>query len=316
MSLLHSAKSPSITLRLSRDLVRVIKRGHPWVFADALRERPKAPPGSPAVLLDNKRGQPIAWGFYDSASPLTFRVCSLSGPPTESWAEQTLGRALALRQTLFDEQTTGYRLFNGEGDGLPGLIVDVYGPTAVLQLDGPGPAGFWNAHHLARWVAAKTAASTVYFKTRSRGNQPSGETLVGPAPKEPVRFLENGVHFTAEVVQGRKLASFWISGKIGGPLAGWPRAKAYSTCLATPGIFGVRRAGRSAPGHYGRSVCPALAAAADHWAMNGLDPNRPPQRQADAFVFLENAAKQNSAGSWWWSIPPPLPPPKKAPPKR
>lgn len=153
MALITSARHPPITLRLARDLARAIKRGHPWVFADALRHRPSALPGSPAILLDNKKGRELAWGFYDCQSPLAFRVCSVepAEPLDDVWAEKRMVRALALRQMLFDGQTTGFRLFNGEGDGLPGLICDLYGETAVLQLDGPGRfLGCWGDSLLAR----------------------------------------------------------------------------------------------------------------------------------------------------------------------
>ena len=124
MALINATPKSPIQLRLTRDLVRVIKRGHPWVYADALRHTPLAPSGSQAILLDNKKGRPIALGFYDALSPLAFRVCTTE--PTErlddAWAERQLSRAVALRRILFDDQTTAYRLINGEGDGLPGLI--------------------------------------------------------------------------------------------------------------------------------------------------------------------------------------------------
>jgi 23S rRNA (cytosine1962-C5)-methyltransferase len=56
-----------------------------------------------------------------------------------------LESAWELRQTLFPdpEHTTGYRLINGEGDGLPGLVCDIYADVAVLKLDGPG---VWSVH--------------------------------------------------------------------------------------------------------------------------------------------------------------------------
>src|ERR1043165_442996 len=99
----------------------MLKRGHPWVYADALRDHPAAPPGAQALLLDNKKGREIARGFYDAGSKLAFRGCSAvpDEPLDDDWAERRLRRALRLRQILFGPQTTGFRLFNGEGDGLP-----------------------------------------------------------------------------------------------------------------------------------------------------------------------------------------------------
>src|SRR5262245_36209721 len=96
----------TITLRLARDLVRVIKRGNPWVYREALRFCPEAPYGSPAILLDNKRGRPIASGFYDPASPVAFRVCNAddAAPLDDAWACRRFQLAWQLRQRLFRQR--------------------------------------------------------------------------------------------------------------------------------------------------------------------------------------------------------------------
>ncbi len=47
----------------------------------------------------------------------------------------------------------GYRVLNGEGEGLPGLVCDVYGDTAVFKLDGDGPAGFYNVQAISKWLS-------------------------------------------------------------------------------------------------------------------------------------------------------------------
>jgi len=207
--LLQQPPSPLIDLRLSRDLTRTIKRGHPWVFADSLRNRPDVPPGTHARLLD-KRGREIARGFYDPQSPLAFRVCTLEPGQklNDTWAKRRLWPALELRQRLFDEQTTGYRLLNGEGDGLPGLVCDIYGDTAVIQCDGEAATQFWHAMGLAHWVAEMLALPYVYERQRTQPGR-TGRPLIGKRPPEVVSFLENGTRFTADVVQGQKTGFFF-----------------------------------------------------------------------------------------------------------
>ena len=145
MSFFRSQTS-RLTLRLARDLTRSVKRGHPWVFADAVRDLPPAEPGTQAILLDNTRGRPIAVGFYDPSSGVAFRACRVDEPfrLNDEWAETRFEQAWSLRQRLFDETTTGYRLFNGEGDGLPGLVCDRYADVAVIKLDGPAASAFWD----------------------------------------------------------------------------------------------------------------------------------------------------------------------------
>lgn len=60
----------------------------------------------------------------------------------------------------------GYRLVNGEGDGLPGLVVDVYGDTAVMKLDGAGPAGFYDGAGIAAWLVEQLGLARVWLKHR------------------------------------------------------------------------------------------------------------------------------------------------------
>src|SRR5579871_2620887 len=207
MPLVRADEAPLI-LRLNRDLVRTIKRGHPWVYADALRELPKAPAGSSAVLLDNRKGEPIAVGLYDPSSPLAFRVCDPNGRARldDRWAERRLNDAVALRSALFDNSTTGYRLLNGEGDGTPGLVVDIYGSIAVMKLDGAGPSGFWQSREIAEWIKRRLELDGVY--ERPKGRSKAGQVLVGTLPKQPVHFLEQGLKFTADAVHGQKTGFF------------------------------------------------------------------------------------------------------------
>src|SRR4029450_13356015 len=122
--MIRNARTGSLLrLKLARDLVRSLKRGNPWVFADALANRPGADSGTPAVLLD-KGGREIAKGFYDPHSPIAFRACVLRADQKldGQWVRNQLEHAAALRRGILSSDTTGYRLVNGEGDGLPGLI--------------------------------------------------------------------------------------------------------------------------------------------------------------------------------------------------
>jgi len=188
MSLLRS-QSARITLRLARDLTRSVKRGHPWVFADALRDLPGGEPGTPAILLDNTRGRPIAVGYYDPSSGVAFRACRVEEPLrlNNDWAETQLQHAWKLRQRLFDASTTGYRLFNGEGDGVPGLVCDRYADVAVIKLDGPAASAFWDIDEIAQWLVENVGVSAVMERRKQQGR--GGRWLVGPAREKPIEFI-------------------------------------------------------------------------------------------------------------------------------
>ena len=292
MQLVRVSSGSPVTLRLARDLVRTLKRGNPWVFADALRARPDAPPGTQAVLLDNKRGRAVARGFYDPTSPLAFRACDVENGVMldDAWAEQRFENAWVLRRSLFSPGTTGFRLFNGEGDGVPGLVVDVFGHTAVLKLDGPGARGFWNAEGIAEWLAVKLSLRCVVERFRDR--EESARTVFGTQPEGPVPFLEHGLRFTADVLHGQKTGFFLDQRDNRSLVRTLAAEKAVLDLFGYTGGFSVA-AGCGGAKHVTTvdSASPALEAALEHWRLNGLAAERLRIVEGDAFEFLNQAAR-------------------------
>lgn len=273
----------------------MIKRGHPWVYADALRQTPPAPAGSPARLFDNKKNRLIALGFYDAASPLAFRVCSVDPAEAldDAWAERQLSRAVQLRQTLFDSQTTAYRLINGEGDGLPGLICDRYADTAVIQLDGDGPIGFWDSAGIAAWLADTLSLKMVFRKPQSRrGTQ--GQALLGPLPSRPVTFLENGVRFQANLLEGQKTGFFLDQRDNRQLIRQLATGRRVLNLFGYTGGFSVY-AGLGGATHVTTVdlAAPALEVAHQNWLLNALPPDDHNLVTTDVFEFLAQAARQN-----------------------
>lgn len=288
MTLLRS-QSSRLTLRLSRDLTRSVKRGHPWVFVDALRDLPPAPPGTTAVLLDNSRGRPIAVGFYDPESSVTFRACRVEEPLrlNDEWAEFRFEQALALRRRLFDEHTTGFRLFNGEGDGLPGLVCDCYSDVAVLKLDGPAASGFWDIDGIAEWLVEHVGVRSVVERRKQRGRE--GRWLLGP--RSPlVEFREHGVKFTADVLSGQKTGFFldqrdnrqWIRRMSAG-------SRVLNVFSYTGGFSVMAGVGGAKHVTSVDSAEPAIEAADAHWLLNGLPADAHAGVAVDAFEFLDEA---------------------------
>jgi 23S rRNA (cytosine1962-C5)-methyltransferase len=299
MRLILPEPSSTITLRLARDLMRVLKRGNPWVFREALRSCPDAPPGTPAVLLDNKRGRPVARGFYDPTSSLAFRACEvddLDRPLDDAWAAERFQRAWQLRKRLFiddaadNTRTTAFRLVNGEGDGLPGLVLDLYETTAVLKLDGAGPSGFWNAHGVSQWLATEAGVRSAIERPRERGEDAC--TLLGSRPTGPVSFLENDVQFTADVLHGQKTGFFLDQRDNRQRIRHFAAGQTVLNLFGYTGGFSVY-AGCGDARHVSTVDLaePAIEAARDHWALNNLPPDRHDAVVADAFEYLAEARR-------------------------
>ncbi len=126
------------TVTLARGRVQPVWAGHPWVFAQAVASVEGAPaPGDVVDVLDAD-GRHHGRGYWSPRSAIPVRIATrdrsdpLDGPSIGRRIEQA--QALRRRVGLPSPETTGYRLVHAEGDGLPGLIVDVLGNVASVQL--------------------------------------------------------------------------------------------------------------------------------------------------------------------------------------
>ena len=280
-------------LTLSRDLVRSLRRGHPWVFRDALRNPPRGQPGDLAELKD-KRGRVIARGYSDPTSPLSFRACTSEPrqPLDERWATERFSTAMDLRRPLLQDPTTNaYRLFCGEGDGLPGLVCDVYDRTAVIRLDGPAAEGFWRSEVVAEWLTANAGVDRVVERLRSRGGA-IARVLVGEV-NGPVPFLENNHRFTANVLEGQKTGFFLDQRENRRRVGDLCEGRTLLNVFGFTGGFSIYGAVAGAS-HVTTidQAGPALAMATQHMKDNGIDADRHEEVCDDAFSYLDEASRQ------------------------
>lgn len=296
-------------IQLSRNLTKTIKRGHAWVYADALKTVPKVAPGTPAILMDHQGRREVARGYLDPTSPIAFRVCTTNREhPNQAWAMRTMHNALDLRQRLFApfEHTNGYRLFNGEGDHLPGLVCDVYHHFAMLVTDGIGAEGFWQVEKIAAWLAEQLKVEAVYHKSRENAEV---QQIFGPQTDPTVYFLENGITFTANLVSGHKTGFYLDQRDNRAAIRPLAEGKTVLNVFGYTGGFSVS-AGKGGAKHVTTLdlAAPALEVAEAHWAYNQLPAGQHTTVNQDAFEFLTEAAK--SGRTWDLVI---LDPPSFAP---
>src|SRR5512140_3556987 len=113
---------PRLRLRVTTAAETIIRSGHPWLFADSIREANRPGHlGELAVILDRK-DKFLAIGLFDPQSPIRVRVLHTHKPAAidAAWWQGHLNLSLARREGLFDAQTNGYRCVHGESDGWPG----------------------------------------------------------------------------------------------------------------------------------------------------------------------------------------------------
>ncbi|MRR16257.1 MAG: hypothetical protein EG826_07355, partial [Deltaproteobacteria bacterium] len=129
---------PEIILKAGREAA--LLRGHPWVFSGAIAKIKGHPSDGDVVLALDSRNQALALGFFNSKTDISFRVLERNcarGVDAAFW-EERVARAAELRERIIDARTNAFRLINAEGDGCPGLIVDVYDRTLAMSISTAG----------------------------------------------------------------------------------------------------------------------------------------------------------------------------------
>lgn len=201
-----------LAVRITRDALRHVKTGHPWIYGDAITKiTDGGKPGDLAIVFDDYR-RFVAVGLYDPNSPIQIKVLAAGEQTTidrNFWVLR-IRDAVALRQPLHQGQTTGYRVIHGENDGFPGLVVDRYANTLVCKVYSEA----WFAHlgELTGLLVEELAPETIVIRLArflaDRSPYRDGDALHGTTPTSPVLFLENGITFEADVVHGQKTGHF------------------------------------------------------------------------------------------------------------
>lgn len=203
---------PVIRLR-PKSKPQAIRHGFPWVFADETvvdRRTRNIPAGSFAILEDAERRE-MALVTVNPNSKIIGRVmdADITAQINSDWLEGKLKRALQMRERLYDAPF--YRLVHAEADGLPGLVIDRFGDTAVFQ-----PNAAW-ADNMATDIAAAlvkvTGVTNVILNGQGRARGLEGleermEVLAGQAPESAVPVEMNGATYLADVMGGQKTGLF------------------------------------------------------------------------------------------------------------
>ena len=194
-----------IVLKPGRE--KSVRHRHPWIFSGAIEGVQGDPEMGETVEVRAHDGAFLAYAAYNAQSQIRARVWSFEErePADEAFLRARLRSSIA-RRSVVAPGSDGMRLVHGESDGLPGLIVDRYGDTAVVQILSAG-AERWRAlwgpalTHLAG-VKSVYERSDVEVRTLEGLPARSGP-LLGTAP-ERVRITEDGIHYEIDVARGQK----------------------------------------------------------------------------------------------------------------
>jgi len=272
------------TLELPAQLKRGLQAGHPWVYRDHVPRGFQAPSGS---WVKVRVGSYAAFALWDETSKIALRLFSERGVPDAEWVKDRVASALALRRSLLDEQTSAYRLLYGEGDGIPGLTVDVYGAFAVIvtYADSLETLVPWVVRALVELLRLHGVVRRARVKD---GDPPRLEVLHGRLPPRDLIIAEHGLRMQVDLFAGQKTGLFLDHRDNRRFLGELCAGKRVLNLFSYTGAFSLyaARAGATSVTSVDLSQ-PAARAARANFALNGLDPEQHEFLSEDVFEFLE-----------------------------
>ena len=200
-------------IRLKKGKEESLRRFHPWVFSGAIQQVEKDISEGETVRVVTHEGDFIAVGHYQEGS-IAVRVLSFSDVAIDDafWHSRLLS-ALTMRQSIGiadNPLNNTYRLIHGEGDLLPGLIIDVYGQTAVMQAHSIGM-------HLCRKQIARALQEVmesrilhIYYKSETTLPFMTADDMNGflVGGSDDNIATENGLKFRVDWLKGQKTGFF------------------------------------------------------------------------------------------------------------
>jgi 23S rRNA (cytosine1962-C5)-methyltransferase len=289
-----------LTVKLKPGKEGPARAGHPWIFSGAIAELDgDAVPGAFTRVLAAD-GMALGVGTYNPRGSIAVRLLSRRDEAIDAGlVERRVREAHALRAAARLLEGGGFRLVNGEGDWLPGVIVDVYAGHAVLQILTAGAERL----RLAVLEALRSVAAIENVFERSSGGARREEGLAdrvgpaaGPEPPPRIEIREGRARLLVDIRGGQK-TGFYLDQRANRALVHrLSRDARVLNCFAYTGGFSVAAGlGGASQVTSVETSGPALALARETWILNGLDDARAAWLSSDVFDVLGEAREK---GAW------------------
>lgn len=232
-------------LQLKKNEDRRIRDGHLWVYSNEIDTKISPLKGcTPGQLVNfqNNRGQFVGRGYINPNTLLCGRILTFDSNEVidESFFEKRLTKALALRERHFSAPF--YRLVYGEGDFLPGLVVDRYGDTLSVQLTTAGTEALKDTIVSALISVIKPKAIILrndHSMRSTEGLESYVKTVYGELT-EPCRIIENDTQFLIPVSEGQKTGWFFDHADNRRKMLPWVKGKRVLDVFSYVGAWGIQ----------------------------------------------------------------------------
>ncbi|MBI3786597.1 MAG: class I SAM-dependent rRNA methyltransferase [Deltaproteobacteria bacterium] len=281
----------TIYLKPGRD--RSVRLGHPWIFSGGIDSPPSGGEAGEVAVVLAADGSFLGRGYVNRSCAIAVRLLTHDDEPIDaSFLLRRVATARALREAVLPAATDAYRLINGEGDLLPGFVVDVYGGVVVVQCLTAGATRLQPL--LIEALQSVLAPQAIYERSggavrREEGLGPAERVLAGSLAEDAITISENGLRFLVDVRGGQKTGFFLDqrdNRQLARALAGGRRVL---NAFAYSGAFAVYAAAGSAGAVVSvDSSKPALELARRNWAANDLR-SESDFVEADVFRYLRDS---------------------------
>ena len=293
---------PRVVLR--KNLARAIRRGHPWIYRDALTAPEGLADGALVFVVDaDRKASRAASGTRARPSPCASSRRATRRPRSGTTSTPPSTRGSARRSTAASRSSTAprtdaFRWIHGEADRLPGIHVDLYGAVAVVRADGAGARAFYR--DLPARLAAAAARARPAARRGRRARRRGRRRGWGALPDGELEVRENGVRFGVDLARGQKGGLFLDQRDNRALVAHARRGPARAQPLRLHGrvldLRGARRRRRDDDRRRRRARHRGRAPQLRAQRPGRLLSTRAHLHAEDAFAFLERAA---AAGARW-----------------
>ncbi len=275
-----------------------VKRYHPWIFSGAIKKTYGNPAEGDLVDIYDNKDEFLATGHYQPSSISVRIVTFEKTEPDISFFRAKISKAIEYRRALgiLDNPLINvFRLIHAEGDGMPGLIIDVYDNVAVMQMHSVGFYRIRNEIASILIDLLKDRITAVYDKSEttlphmSDINGVNGFLLGNSGP---VIVSEYGYKFKIDWTTGQKTGFFIDQRENRKLLQQFTTGKKVLNMFGYTGGFSVYAMQNAAIVHTVDSSSPAIELANENIKMNFGDDERHVSFQTDAFSYLEHIKDQ------------------------
>ncbi len=284
-----------------------ILRRHHWIFGGAIKKFPNSFENGEILEVRDSTNRIVGYGYFNKQTTIAGRMISYGQRDPIDELAKRIDEAMVLRSTLFNSKTNAFRLINGEGDGIPGLIVDKYNDVLVIQIATAGINRLRS--QIVDLLINRLKPRSIYEKSVMNSRKEEGlknfedflfestnKDLVGESvgdlKSEQVEILENGIKFRINLKNSHKTGFYLDQREMRRLIGSLSPNKRVLNCFSYTGGFSVYAAKNMANVVTSVDISEeVIAQAKENFEVNQLNSSNYEFIAQDVFDYLDKQKK-------------------------